>query len=726
MRRQFTQSIPYGSKPLLLLAALALCLPLIGGIAEAAQAQTGTIRVEVVEAAKPVAGATISASGKSAATDAAGVATLTLPAGPASLTATKEGYEPATARVDVVAGSERSVRVVLQVKTAGGDQTIVPASTRTGRDMDDQAIHVEVIGKEMIDKKTQMAPGDIAQLFNELPGLRVQTTSPTLGTTSLQIQGLPGRYSRLLADGAPLFHDRPGGYALVRIPPMDLERVEVIKGAMSAFYGSDALSGAVNLISRQPGTKPAHEFLFSQSATNATDGVLWLSTPATNPSGAPRTWSSTFLASAHRQEEKDVDADGWSDLPGYARGVLRPRVVWNNGKGRTISGTAGVTFETRDGGSATVRDSLETKTADGSMSGEIIRGNGTILAGVGTLFVQSRTRDFSDLRERDRLQSATIELTLRKPSVRHTWLAGLAIDWYALRSVDDLSSTYVSTRGGLFIHDDLNVAPWLVVSGDLRLDHHNLYGLQLSPRGSALVRNGKWSARLSAGQAYFTPRPLMEETEAAGLARLKIVELEPDKLHVETGRSVSADLTHKTRSSEVTVTLFRTQIDDPAQIDRATYTLRTETEPVEAHGVEILGTARRAPFSVTGTYTYAKTREHGDRDLALTPRHSAGLIAAAEGKSGRIGMEVFFTGEQRLDANPYRTTSEHYTVLNLLGEYRISHLRVFVNGQNLTDVHQTHWDPIARPSQDVDGRWTVDAWAPLAGRVINFGIRIPF
>ena len=46
---------------------------------------------------------------------------------------------------------------------------------------------------------------------------------------------------------------------------------------------------------------------------------------------------------------------------------------------------------------------------------------------------------------------------------------------------------------------------------------------------------------------------------------------------------------------------------------------------------------------------------------------------------------------------------------------------MFVNADNLTDVRQTDWDPIARPARDVDGRWTVDAWAPLAGRVFNAG-----
>ena len=197
----------------------------------------------------------------------------------------------------------------------------------------------------------------------------------------------------------------------------------------------------------------------------------------------------------HRQEETDVDDDGWSDLPKYARGVLRPRVFWDNRKGRTISGIADVTVETREGGTDTIREKLETKTADGGLSGQMILGNGDIIAGSGILFVQSRTRDFSDARERDRMQTATLEMTLRRTRTRNTWLAGMGVDWYALRSVDALPTTYVSTRGGLFLHDDFTAAPWLVFSGRVRLDHHNLYDLLFSPSGAVLFRGEKWQAR---------------------------------------------------------------------------------------------------------------------------------------------------------------------------------------------------------------------------------------
>jgi iron complex outermembrane receptor protein len=656
-----------------------------------------------------VEGATISANGVSAATDASGVGTLTLPAGPVTLVATKFGYQMSMARGEVAASAERAVRLVLLPEAA------LQESTRTRRRFEDQASPVALIEREQIGAAMLKAPGDIVSVFSGMPGVRTQTTSSVLGMTSLRLRGLPGHYTRLLADGVPLFFDRPGGHALLRIPTMDLGRVEVIKAPASALFGSDAV-GVVNLLSRRPGNEPSRELLVNQSSRGATDALLWVASP---PKGS---WSSTFLFAGDRQEETDLDDDGWSDIPEYQRAVVHPRVTWDNKQGRLVAGTANVTFEKREGGSAFAREALETKTADGSLSGQMVFRGDYIIAGAAMLFVQSRTRDFSDVREGDRLQTATIELTLRRPTLRHTWLAGIASDWYALRSGGPLPSTYVSTRPGIFIHDDFNVAPWLVFSGSLRVDHHNLYGFLLSPRGSALLQNGRWSARLSASQGYFTPRLHMDETEAAGLARLSI----EDPLEVETARSFSADFMHTTRATAVTFTLFRTQIDDPAQVDRETYTLRTQSDPIVTRGVEIQGTVRRAPFSVTGTYTYLETRELGSRELPLTPRHSAGVIAEAVGNRGRIGAQIFFTGEQRLDRNPYRSTSEPYVVAGLLGEYRLGRWRLFVNADNLTDVRQTDWDPIARPTRDVDGRWTVDAWAPLKGRVINAGIRVSF
>ena len=61
-----------------------------------------------------------------------------------------------------------------------------------------------------------------------------------------------------------------------------------------------------------------------------------------------------------------------------------------------------------------------------------------------------------------------------------------------------------------------------------------------------------------------------------------------------------------------------------------------------------------------------------------------------------------------------------------LVERRIGRLRVFLNVENLADVRQTKDAPLVLPRRRADGRWTVDAWAPLDGRTWNGGVRVAF
>ena len=93
---------------------------------------------------------------------------------------------------------------------------------------------------------------------------------------------------------------------------------------------------------------------------------------------------------------------------------------------------------------------------------------------------------------------------------------------------------------------------------------------------------------------------------------------------------------------------------------------------------------------------------------------------------GRLGIEWYYTGRQSLEENPYRAVSEPYMILGLLAEKAFGRIRLFVNGENLTGVRQTRWDPLLRTTRATDGRWTVDAWAPLEGRNVNGGLRVRF
>ena len=693
------------------------------------QVPAALVRVEVRAAGAPVAGAVVTSGAARGVTDATGDASLALPAGRAELTVTREGFVPATVTADLTGAAGQTVRVTLTPQPSIEEEVTVIASTRTGRRLDDQPTRVEVLGRDEIEEKLLMTPGDIVMMLNEMGGLRVQATSPSLGAASVRIQGMRGRFTRFLSDGLPLFGEQPGGLGLLQIPPMDLGQVEVIKGAASALYGAGAMGGVVNLLSRRPGETAEHEVLVNRSSLGATDGIVWLSGPLSSR------WSATLIGGLHDQRRADVDDDGWADLPGYTRGVVRPRFFWDDGEGRTLLATVGATWEHRTGGTlpgatapaigAPHREALETRRMDAGFVSQIVLGGRTVMALRGAFGHQRHRHAFGDRLERDRHRTAFAEASVRGSAGRHTWVAGLAVDDDRYRSEDLPRFDYAFTTPGLFVQDDVD-AGRLSVSFGGRFDRHSAHGWFFSPRIAARVLAGPWTLRAAAGAGFSAPTPLTEETEAAGLFHLTI----PDPLEAERGRSVSFDVTRAAGPLSITATLFGSRISHPAHVDRETFVLRTLSTPTTNTGGELLVTMRREPFAVTGTYTYVRARERSGAaasDVALTPRHSAGLVAMVESEdAGRLGLEVYFTGRQHLDVNPFRTLSEPYVIVGLLAERRVGRLRLFINGENLTGVRQGRFDPLLRASPAIDGRLTVDAWAPLEGRAINGGIRIAF
>lgn len=606
------------------------------------------------------------------------------------------------------------------------------SATRTGKRLEDQPMRVEVLEREEIEEKMLMTPGDIVMMLNEMGGMRVQATSPSLGAASVRIQGMRGRYTRFLSDGLPLFGEQVGALSLMQVPPMDLSQVEVIKGVASSLYGAGAMGGVVNLIARRPGAEGQQEFLLNRSTRGATDAVAWLGQPLSHG------WGFTLLAGGHWQDQVDVNDDAWADLPGYSRGVVRPRLTWDNGKGSTFFATSGVTIEDRTGGTMPGQglpsgdgpyvEALDTARWDAGTVGQTLIKDRFLLSARTAIAQQRHEHQFGETLERDRHDTVFGEVTLRGSAGRHTWVAGAAIEREAYRATDLPQFDFTYTVPGVFVQDDVTLADWISLSASARLDHHSEYGTFVSPRVSALARSGAWNARLSAGTGFFGPSPLTEETEAAGLSRLQI----PGPLQAEEGRSMSFDITRTDGPVSYTFTLFNSRVNHPVHVDYGedSLALTNLAEPTNNTGVELLGTLRQEPFSLTGSYTYVRAREQVSGaldDVPLTPRHSAGVVGMWERDDvGRVGVEWYYTGVQRLEHNPYRTTSEPYLIVGLMAERQFGRLRVFVNGENLTGVRQTTWDPLLRPGRAPDGRWTVDAWAPLDGRTINGGVRLMF
>jgi outer membrane receptor for ferrienterochelin and colicins len=613
-------------------------------------------------------------------------------------------------------------------------EEIIVQGTRSNRRVQDEPIRVEVINREEIEEKITMRPGNIAMILSETGGLRVQVTSPALGSANIKVQGMEGRFTQLLADGLPLYGGQASSLGLLQIPPTDLGQVEVIKGAASALYGPSALGGMINLVSRQPGTVPEGELLLNATTRGGQDATAYLAAPLGAELGA------SVTGGYHRQDRVDLDDDGWIDMPGYDRWTVRPRLFWESSSGASAFVTLGAMGEERTGGTlpgALTPDGTpfpqtqETDRIDGGLVAEAPLG-GEITAHVrASAMQQDHVHVFGAVTEDDRHHTVFAEASLAGRSGATSWVAGAAYQNDGFHSRTFPAFDYDYRAPAVFGQVEHEFGPEVTVAGSARVDFHNVHGTQFSPRVSLLYRPGPWTIRVSGGRGFFAPNPFVEEIEAAGLSRLEpLGALEP-----ETAQTGAIDVGYDDGPIEANVTLFASDLNDPVElVTTAPDRMRLVNVPGtrRIRGSELLLRYRMSPFVVTGSYVYVHATEPdpaggGRRAVPLTPKHTAGLVAMwEEHDRGRIGLEVYYTGAQALDDNPYRTRAKPYFEVGFLAEWAIGKSRVFINAENIFGVRQTRYDPLVRPARAPDGRWTVDAWAPTEGFVLNGGVRLRF
>lgn len=705
---------------------LVLLAALSGAVPAAAQqpgppVMSARVTVTVTHDSLPVEAALVRLAGVSGRTTATGVAVLVVTPGPARLSVSRIGFAHFETQLDLVAGQDTALVVALEA--AGTEiEGIVVQATRAGRRVEEEPLRVEVLAEEEVEEKVAMTPGDITMMLNESSGLRVVVTSPSLGGANVRVQGMRGRYTQILADGLPLYGGQTGGLGLLQIPPMDLGGVEIIKGVASALYGGSAMGGVINLVSRQPGHEPVLDVLLNQTSRGGSDAVAF----ASGTMGG--SWGYTVLGGAHRQARGDVDADGWTDIPEYRRGVVRPRLFWTGASGASLMLTAGTTLEEREGGTMPGRlapdgapypEDLHTRRHDAGLVGRFPVG-GMIGAVRGAAAFQSHRHTFGAARERDRHLTWFGEGTLTRLSARRVMVGGVALQQERYRANDVSGVDYTFTTPGVFAQLT-ETAGQLTATLSGRVDWHSEYGDQWTYRAALLHRFSEhWNLRLSTGTGYFAPTPFTEETEVVGLARLAGFA----GLRSERARNYTVDVSGSIRGLEVVGTGFASDVAYPIAVrrtfpDTTRVVLQNLLTPQENRGVELLARLPVAGARVTASYTYV------DSDEPLTPRHQAGVVVMWESEErGRLGIETYYIGEQRLEFDPYRTRSRPNVHVGVLVERRFGPVRVWLNGENLLGFRQTKYAPLVRPAPGLGGRWTTDVWGPLEGRTFNVGLRL--
>ncbi|MEZ4584784.1 MAG: TonB-dependent receptor [Gemmatimonadales bacterium] len=695
-------------------------------VAGPAAAQTVRLSVEVTGEGRPIAAARVSASGQVAEADGLGRASLTLEPGVVIVRVAAIGWVADSLSLRLTA--DTTVAIAL-LRAPTELEEVVASVTRSARRVEDEAIRVEVLDLEEIEEKVLMTPGDIVMMLNETGGVRVQTSNPSLGGAGIRIRGLDGRYTLVLADGLPLFGERIGAFGPLQIPPLDLGRVELVKGVASALAGGAALGGVVNLVSRRP--ESGSSALLNLTSLGGTDAASYLG------ASLGSRWGGSLLAGLHTQPRRDRNDDGWADVPGYERVVVRPRLFYEDGAGGSLLATLGATVETRRGGTLDGEvapdglpfpERLATTSIDVGLIGGAPLGPLTRLSLRASAATRAHRHRFGPVSEPDRHLTGFGEAVLSRSVGAFDLVGGAALGFERYRSERYPALDYRRVTPAVFgqlEHGDDRGA----VSASLRVDAPEGFGVELSPRVSALVKpTDGWSIRATAGLGFTVPTPLVDETERTGLSRLEPL----GDLETERALSGAIDLHGELGALELNASAFATRVSRPAQFVAAEtpgrFRIVNAELPTRSVGADLSLAWRREGLAVIGSYAFVAASEadpdgDGRRRSPLTPRHTAGMVAVREGGWGRIGLELYFTGPQSLEAIDGGGRSPSFLIVGLLAERRLGGISVFVNGEDLTDVRQTRTAPLLRPSRAPDGSWTVDAWGPLDGRVLNVGIR---
>jgi outer membrane cobalamin receptor len=697
----------------------------------AQQPDSGTVEVTVRESMGMLDGFVIRSESRAASTDSTGRARLVLPAGPRTLVLTRIGFTPKRIAVAIIADSTVSVTIDVAMEDMMATmEDVVITATRTERLAGETPLRVEVVDEMEVDENTLMAPSGITMLLNETPGLRVQQASPTLGTGSVRILGLPGQYTAMLADGLPLYGGAASALGPLDISPVDLSRVEIIKGAASALYGGQALGGVINLVSKQPSGR--NEVLLNRRTMGVTDAATWLSRRFSDKSGM------SLLMSGTIQSAEDRDDDGWSDQPRARRWGVRPRYSFNDETGRSLFVTAGYGYDDRQGGTlanavapngSVFREGLTGRRADAGMTLRVPQsdsGNVSVrLAGS----TNGRERRFgAGPIERDRISTAFGELTRVMKSERSAIVLGAAVQSDSYHNKLNRVFDHDWVTPGLFTTIDRDVGS-VTLSASVRGDYHPETKLELTERLALLVRpSDEWSVRVSGGTGFAPPASMTEEVEAIGVRAIN-----ESVLRAERSRGVMLDVNGRLLNAEFLLTGYGSFIKDAIQLvavgDSSHGALRNAEGTTRIGGAEAAAIWRFGAHKFLLTYGYSRgsmtDAETGRREqVPLLNRHRVGADLMLE-KPGvyRAGIEGIYYGSQSLDDNPYRTRSKPYVYAMAIAMRQLGPVEIVANFENLLDVRMTRYQSLVRPAQTVGGRWTTDVWAPLEGFMANVAVR---
>lgn len=621
---------------------------------------------------------------------------------------------------------------------------IIVEGTRNNKSIADNPTRVEALTEE-IDEASTMDPSKIAHLITHSTGIQVQQTSATSNTANVRIQGLDGRYAQILKDGFPLYGGFSGSLSIMQIPPLDLRQVEYIKGGASTLYGGGAISGLINLLSKEP-TKEETLIHLNASQIGAFDVNTYMSKQIGD-------LGFTLLAQRNTHTAFDADNDGYSDMPQLTKYNFNPKLFYDYDENTKISLGATFTEEQRQGGDMKLMNneypdsnnfykeynSIKRITSQFKLEHNLSEEHNLTIKNSFNIFNRSldltAAKDLEDYRFAGKQISTFTEISNSFKFGQDVLIFGANFYTDNFRE-DSLQSAVRRDENfqtiGAFLNYTFDLNDFISMETGFRGDYVFNQKFFALPRVSALFKwTSKLTTRIGGGLGYRNPSIFNQEAELLGYKNLLPINKSITK--AEESYGFNGDIGYKTTIGDnyffnINQMFFYNKLDKPLILNETAqnsgiFNFVNANGYTKTYGGETFFKFGFYDFVLFVGYTYTNATNHFDdkvSDLTLTPNHSLkGDLLYALPNQWRIGLDYEFKSSQKL-SNGFTTPS--YWTYGLVVEYTWENLTLFLNIENYTDVRQTNFGSI-RSNPNNTPQFT-EVWAPLDGIVYNTGIKI--
>jgi vitamin B12 transporter len=568
---------------------------------------------------------------------------------------------------------------------------VVVTATKFPKNLSETAKVLTVIDEEQI---ARSAGKDISQLLNEQVGLVINGANSNPGKDkSVFLRGASGSYTLILIDGIPVTDPSGvgGAFDLRMLPLEQVERIEILKGSQSTLYGTDAIAGVINIITKSRGAKP---YNFNGSAVYGSFNTLRL-----NAGFSGSSEKLDYLIQYSRlqtdglSEAKDTTGTAGFDRDGFSQNAMQVQVTLKPVKLMSIRPFFRLNdFNGRYDAGAFVDDPSAAYTSQflnyGLLS-TIEHGKGTVQLLLSQTNTDRTFRDvFGEYRYDGRFTHAETFTTWRL-SEMFTLMGGL--NYQRFRMMDETASfpdpdfSLISPYASLFMTRPERYAAEV----GIRYVKHDVYGSNLTfsiNPAYYLNRKLKIFANLSSGFKTPTLQQLYGPFGANP-------DLQPEE-------SLTADagvhFFSPSRNFDVRVTYFTRHIRNAIVYSQSFVYENLHT--LDDQGVEIEPSLRWNRLTVTAHYAYVTGRitennETRTSDLLRRPRHQAGInigYRITDRWFASVNLKNFGQRNDRyFDLNTFTTVPvvlEPFQLLDVYTEYTLGkNFKIFIDVRNLLD-----------------------------------------